>query len=392
MPTFKLFMENIPIESRKVLFDISRLLRSHRRDFATGVDRIDLEIGLNLISQFGNDCSFLFAGQEGMAILDNATGREALTLLDEKWNAGKTDPQIAGRLQRLLFKARLHAVLRRRSVNTVDADTTYVVASHSGLGKVKGAMRRLDPAARMKRFVYIHDIIPLEMPEYQRPETRPAFEAYLNELTDAPLTIASNSQDTDRRVAALAAERRWNIERFLVMMPDLRITAETEPVIRREIIDYLADARPFFTVLGTIEPRKNHLLLLNLWRQMAGENASPPRLCIIGKRGWENENVLDMLDRCDAIRPSVQEFGNLSDGEVQTLMMASRALLFPSFIEGLGIPLLEAAAMNLPCIASDLPVFREIAPENTVFLDPLDGPGWKAAIMSHISDSRELAG
>ena len=110
----------------------------------------------------------------------------------------------------------------------------------------------------------------------------------------------------------------------------------------------------------------------------------PPRLCIIGKRGWENENVLDMLDRCETIRNSVEEFGDLTDAEVQVLMKSSAALLFPSFIEGLGIPLLEAAALKLPCIVSDIPVFREIAPEGTVFLDPLDGLGWKRAIMSRV--------
>jgi glycosyltransferase involved in cell wall biosynthesis len=78
----------------------------------------------------------------------------------------------------------------------------------------------------------------------------------------------------------------------------------------------------------------------------------------------------------------VTEFGDLSDLEVQKLITSSSALLFPSFTEGLGIPLLEAAALGIYCIVSDIPVFREIAPAGTCFLDPLDGPGWRRAILT----------
>ena len=57
-------------------------------------------------------------------------------------------------------------------------------------------------------------------------------------------------------------------------------------------------------------------------------------------------------------------------------------MLFPSFAEGLDIPMLEAKAAGLKVIASDLPALHEIAADDTVFLDPLDGPGWRSAILS----------
>ncbi len=388
MMMFKLSMPILPVETSEVLFDVSRLLRSRNRAFGTGVDRIDLAVGLNLVEQFGPRCHFLHAGPAGIARIPHTLGRTLLEHLDAAWNGtGAAELSVAATLQ-LTIEPHLRAFNRFAWKQVVRPHTTYVVASHSGLGKVRNGMRYLDPNKVMHRIIYLHDIIPLEMPEYQRPHTSTEFRNYLRELTDAPVTITSNSDDTDRRVRKLATRERWQVEKFIVAKPVLTAQPLASTTLRHEVTDFLSDPRPFFVMVGTIEPRKNHLLLLNLWRQFAQEEGSP-RLCIIGKRGWENENVLDMLDRCEAIRGSVAEFGSLRDQEVQMLMRASKALLYPSFTEGLGIPMLEAAALDVPCIASDIPVFREIAPADTIFLDPLDGPAWKRAIFSKIPQDQE---
>lgn len=60
--------------------------------------------------------------------------------------------------------------------------------------------------------------------------------------------------------------------------------------------------KPYFVVLGTMRPRKNHLLLLHLWRQLVAElGDGAPQLVVIGQRGWECEQVVDLLDRCTAL-------------------------------------------------------------------------------------------
>ncbi|MFP5077634.1 glycosyltransferase family 4 protein [Rhizobium sp. YIM 134829] len=371
-------MTPLAIETPQVLYDLSRLVRSINKPFGTGVDRIDLAIGLDLVDRFGDRCHFIHAGLHGVRRLRAAEGRSVLSHLDQAWNGG-TGRALAAKQATALS---LRSWLGRRLDNFSDlavADTTYVVASHSGLGKVKGALRRIDPQARMRRLVYIHDLIPIDYPEYQRPETLPQFSAYLDQLLDAPARIVTNSADTARRVAAYSAQRRYPITGTDVVIPHLTFRSPPSSQIGARVRAVMDDPRPLFVTLGTIEPRKNHLLLLHIWRVLA-EQGEPPRLCIIGKRGWENENVVDILERCSAVSGHVLEFGSLSDEEVQALLRHSRALLFPSFAEGLGIPLLEAAALGVPAIVSDLPVFHEIAPEGTVFLSPVDGLGWMREI------------
>lgn len=136
--------------------------------------------------------------------------------------------------------------------------------------------------------------------------------------------------------------------------------------------------------LGTIEPRKNHLLLLHLWRHLAEIlPASVPRLVVIGRRGGENEQVVDMLERCPALTDHVEELGGCPDARLSALLRGARALLMPSFAEGYGMPVAEALAVGTPVIASDLAALREVGGDVPDYLDPLDGPGWKAAILDH---------
>jgi glycosyltransferase involved in cell wall biosynthesis len=145
---------------------------------------------------------------------------------------------------------------------------------------------------------------------------------------------------------------------------------------------------PYFVCVGTIEARKNHLLLLNLWRQlteMLGDSA--PRLVLIGQRGWETENAIDMLERCPALRGVVFESANVPDDEAARLVQGAQALLLPSFAEGFGFPLVEALTLGVPVLCSNLAAFRENGGDVPEYLDPLDGLGWRSAVIDYASPS-----
>ena len=138
---------------------------------------------------------------------------------------------------------------------------------------------------------------------------------------------------------------------------------------------------PYFLMLGTIEARKNHWLLLQIWRQLAAQfGRQTPKLVLVGQRGWECENVVDLLERCVALKDCVIEIPDCYDVALSTYISHAQALLFPSFAEGYGMPLMEALSSGVPVIASDLPVFREIAGDIPDYLDPMDGLAWLSYI------------
>jgi glycosyltransferase involved in cell wall biosynthesis len=233
----------------------------------------------------------------------------------------------------------------------------------------------------------VHDLIPSTHPEYARPQQVGRHRRRISTTASLADGVIVNSAAT---AEALLSHLPETAGAGCQLLPPI-------VVARLGVADHLATAmppwpqpdlagpgRPYFVTLGTIEPRKNHLLLLNLWREMAARMGSEaPRLLVIGRRGWENENILDMLDRCTGLNGAVQETGPLPDAEVTRLLAGARALLFPSFAEGYGLPLAEALSLGTPAICSDLPALREVGAEVPEFLDPLDGPAWRNAVLHY---------
>ncbi len=110
---------------------------------------------------------------------------------------------------------------------------------------------------------------------------------------------------------------------------------------------------------------------------------------MIGQRGWEAEHAHALLDRSELLRRHVRELNDCGDAEMARYIAGAKALLMPSFAEGFGLPVVEALQLGTPVIASDLPVFREIAGDIPLYLDPTDGAGWEQAIVGFLGRSTE---
>lgn len=220
---------------------------------------------------------------------------------------------------------------------------------------------------------FVHDLIPLDWPEYFPAGYRERFERrWLTIQEFAGAIIASSASVRTRLEQEYRRRNRAVVPIHVAPLPP--------PLDWRSVeLDMALLSVPYFVVVGTIEPRKNHLLLLNIWRRMA-ETGVPPKLLIVGSRGWENEQILDVLDRSTLVRPHVLEMSNLGDQALARLIKNARAVLLPSFAEGYGLPLVEGLVLGTPVVASDIPVFREVGQNAATYRHPLDGPNWRAEI------------
>jgi glycosyltransferase involved in cell wall biosynthesis len=245
---------------------------------------------------------------------------------------------------------------------------------HSGLEHPRYAHRVKNAGVRPLYFV--HDLIPLTHPEYSRPGEEARHRQRVATFLKTASGLIVNSDDTRQVLRDYAVQHRMELANCIVA--PLAPAVLPPAAARRPMVD------PYFVVLGTIEPRKNHLLLLNLWRALTEQmGIETPRLVVIGRRGWECEQVVDLLERCATLRGVVHELPRCSDAELATWLHHSQALLFPSFVEGFGMPLVEALSAGVPVLASNLPVFREVAGLVPEYFDPLDGAAWREAILDY---------
>lgn len=228
-----------------------------------------------------------------------------------------------------------------------------------------------------KAVFFLHDLIPLTHREYFLPDAPAKHAKRVHTVLTVGSTVILNSKDAQQKLQQYAAEQGLPVPPSVVAFP--APAALLTPMHTPRPIP-----EPYFLVLSTVEPRKNHLLLLHVWRSMVETRGSDvPKLVIIGQRGWECEQVVDLLERCESLRDVVIEKSRCEDSELSGWLRHAQALLFPTFTEGFGIPLIEALAVRVPVIASNIRVFREIAGDIPEYLDPIDGPGWKQMILDY---------
>jgi glycosyltransferase involved in cell wall biosynthesis len=141
---------------------------------------------------------------------------------------------------------------------------------------------------------------------------------------------------------------------------------------------------PYFVCVATIEPRKNHRLLLDVWRQLAAlPGGGAPRLVLIGRRGLRSRKIIASIDRSGLARGLIEEHNYLPDAAVSRLVAGAQALLYPSFAEGYGLPVAEALTLGVPVLCSDLPELREIGLDVPEYFDPLDRRAWRDAVLDY---------
>jgi len=341
----------------EMLIDVTRLIsRFIQGRIPTGVDRVCLAY----VRQYGGRArAFVYRAGLG-GVLSGMASQAIFKLLMEP----------GGTFLRSAVRSFASCAIKPLSrVHT--ANRLLVNIGHSGLEKPGYADWLTEKQVRP--IFMVHDLIPITHPEYCRTGEAERHIIRMQTVLKTAAGLVTNSMQT------MLALRRFADNSGLRMPPaavaplggaDLPLARRGRPL-----------PMPFFVVLGTIEPRKNHWMLLQVWRRLIerhGQNA--PGLVVIGQRGWESENVLDLLERCPVLRGFVIERPDCSDTEMASYLRHARALLFPSFTEGYGLPLIEALAVGLPVIASNLPVFKEIAGGVPEYLDPLDGIGWSNRI------------
>ncbi|MFN8534418.1 MAG: glycosyltransferase family 1 protein [Dehalococcoidia bacterium] len=244
----------------------------------------------------------------------------------------------------------------------------------------------LPPLRRVRSVLTVHDLIFRHLPEHHLPLNRWYLTLMMPRFIRSADAVIAVSAHTKRDLMALygvADERVWVIpegvdERFHPASPDEQAAVRAKLGLPERFILYL----------GTIEPRKNLVALLDAYQALAaaGERAD---LVIAGRKGWLFEPVFEQVRRL-GLEKRVHFTGWVDDADAPALLSAARLFAFPSQSEGFGLPPLEAMACGTPVVAADRASLPEVIGEAGLLIDP-DDRGALADAMRRILTDGELA-
>jgi glycosyltransferase involved in cell wall biosynthesis len=137
---------------------------------------------------------------------------------------------------------------------------------------------------------------------------------------------------------------------------------------------------PYLLYVGTLEPRKNIGLVLDLWRELRREHAVD--LVLVGRRRADFPEL--------PAEPGLRVAGLTSEQELPALYSGAVACLYPSYYEGFGLPVLEAMQCGALMIASRDPAIMEIAADGAVLVDVDDRLRWMDALRSAVTQSEGM--
>ncbi|MEE9387837.1 MAG: glycosyltransferase family 1 protein [Paracoccaceae bacterium] len=357
--------------------DVTRLISRVGRGPWTGIDRVELQYFLALAA----DSIPLYALVRISGRYFVLDPRGAAKILKKICRVSNVAHQVAPwRLntptaKRIRLKMAVMALSSRRIpkrrlrsglAEILPPGTAYVNVGHSNFRiEIVDAIRNI-PHSRIATL--LHDTIPLDFPEYQREPAVSLFRQRFHLMMQHSDVLICNSEQTKMDAMRHAPDASPGPSICVVHLG----VSVAEPV-PSELPERIDLKRPYFVAVGTIEPRKNHRVLLDLWgRHYSGPDA--PGLFIVGRRGWNNQDVFADLNSNPA---NVFEMGNLTDGAVSALLKNSQGALFPSHAEGFGLPASEAAMLGVPVICSDLPVFHEVLGDYPIYADPMDMYDWE---------------
>jgi glycosyltransferase involved in cell wall biosynthesis len=266
-------------------------------------------------------------------------------------------------------------------------DDLYVSA---GLDWDYNSLSRLYREKRLHGFralLFCYDTVPIDYPQLTVFDGRQHFARYMVDLAhtaDIVMSISETSRsDFVRFMHAVDGPDRD--VRVAHLGTDIGAPPAEAPVEYVELLN-----EPFILCVGTIEARKNHELLYNVWdRWVARAGDAAPILVIVGMPGWGVNDLLHRIRVNPNVGGKIRILDHVSDESLAWLYRACEFTVYPSLYEGWGLPVSESLAVGKPCICSNAPAVQEAAAGLATCIDPIDTLAWLAAITALHGNARE---
>lgn len=236
---------------------------------------------------------------------------------------------------------------------------------------------------RMKRVTMIHDLTPILFPQYHRFHSQLLQRIFLKRILKRAKLILTNSDNTSRDlVAFLPASVNKTKRIYLGHDESIKKTVGTD------VYKY-NNGKPYFLYTGTIEPRKNLVILMKAYALFRDKSASEHQLLITGGKGWKSRDFYAELQK-HPYKDDIVITGYVPREDLPALYSHAIAFVFPSLYEGFGLPVVEAMSCGTPCLLSNSSSLPEVGGDAALYFDP-HNPAMLASLMQKVATNKELS-
>lgn len=210
----------------------------------------------------------------------------------------------------------------------------------------------------------VHDMGPAIMPHLSNSgnatQTFPVYCRRILPICDLVLTVSENSK---REAVAWLKERKLRVPpiHFFRLGDDIHIAKpmpSEDPAYKKAGLK----GNDFILMVGTIELKKNHMLLFYVYHLALERGIDLPKMVIVGRRGWMTEVTFELMTKDPLVKDKFVFLLDTSDEELSWIYDRALFSVLPSMYEGWGIPIAESIARGVPCLAGTTSSMPEVAP------------------------------
>lgn len=367
--------------------DLSALVR--HSGSVSGIQRAVSGLTTGLLETHGarslRFCSF--DKQSGFATLAERDVEELLATLGAEYDDEADEPKgVLERLRHRVARPTLRAPFAPGDLLFNPGFTTY---KPKQLDEVAALL------ARVSYVGFVYDLLPVLFPEWWTPAQQRRYRAWFEWSGRQASLLLCCSESTRRDAAAFfaAANVATGAIETLLLGDELPRALAAQQAPGGQPTTVAAAERPFVLYVSTLEVRKNHRLLFQVWRRLLDRHGPEriPELVFVGRRGWLIDDFVSELEHSHFLDGKIVWKDRVDDAELARLYASSLFTVYPSFYEGWGLPVAEGMAFGRWCVASGTSSLPEVGGDLAGYFDPFDVPGATAAIERAILDPNLLA-
>ncbi len=228
----------------------------------------------------------------------------------------------------------------------------------------------------------IHDLTYIDLPEYVSAKLRKDLARFMPKTIKRASFVVTVSEFSKKRVMEVynVPDEKVIVTPIPPQMPLIRDQQVVQPMLEKAGIN-----KPYILFLGTVEPRKNIPNLIDAYLKLPNDLREKYNLVIAGMIGWNCDKEIAKIKESGV--KGVIHLGYVTEDLRSALYQQASLFAHASFYEGFGMPVLEAMSFGVPCAISDIPIFREIASEDSaIFFNQDDVDSISIAIKDLLMD------